>query len=78
MPYKDVAELPDSVKNSLPKHAQVIYLAAYNNASEQYADPEKRRGAASLEEVPTRLPGQQLKRTIRKTIKQASGKGSNL
>jgi len=46
MPYKDVNELPESVRNSLPKHAQEIYLAAYNNAWEQYADPEKRRGTA--------------------------------
>ena len=49
MPYKDVDELPESVQNSLPKHVQGIYLAAYNNASEQHADPEKRRCNASLE-----------------------------
>lgn len=51
MPYHSLAELPDSVKNVLPKHAQEIYKEAYNNAWEQYADPEKRRGDASREEV---------------------------
>jgi cation transport regulator len=51
MPYKNPDELPDSVKNVLPEHAREIYLAAYNNAQEQYADPRKRQGNESLEEV---------------------------
>jgi cation transport regulator len=51
MPYHSLAELPDSVKNALPKHAQEIYKEAYNNAWDQYADPDKRRGDASREEV---------------------------
>ena len=46
MPYKTISSLPDSVKNHLPKHAQEIYLAAFNNAWEQYRDPEGRRGKA--------------------------------
>jgi cation transport regulator len=32
MPYNKISELPDSVKNALPKHAQEIYMAAFNNA----------------------------------------------
>lgn len=51
MPYQSLAELPDSVKNNLPRHAQEIYKEAYNNAWDQYADPDKRRGDASREEV---------------------------
>jgi len=51
VPYQIRDELPDSVRSSLPGHAQDIYLAAYNNALEQYQDPEKRRGDVSLEEV---------------------------
>ena len=51
MPYKTISSLPDSVRNHLPKHAQEIYLAAFNNAWEQYRDPEGRRGKASREEV---------------------------
>jgi cation transport regulator len=35
----------------LPKHAQEIYQAAYNNAWDEYKDPEDRRGDASREEV---------------------------
>lgn len=51
MPYRSLAELPDAVKDHLPKHAQEIYKEAYNSAWEQYADPEKRRGDASREET---------------------------
>jgi len=51
MPYDSTRDLPDSVKNVLPKKAQEIFLAAYNNAWDQYKDPEDRRGDASREEV---------------------------
>jgi cation transport regulator len=51
MPYDSITDLPDSVRNNLPKHAQEIYKEAFNNAWEQYADPEDRRGSASREEV---------------------------
>lgn len=44
MPYKTPGELPESVREHLPGHAQEIYLAAFNNAWEQYRDPEDRRG----------------------------------
>ena len=66
MPYKDVDELPESVRNSLPRHAQDIYLAAYNNATEQYADPQKRRGGASLEEVVHKVAWAAVKQEYRK------------
>lgn len=33
MPYDSKADLPDSVKNNLPPHAQEIYMSAYNNSS---------------------------------------------
>lgn len=51
MPYNDLKELPEQVKNVLPKHGQEIYLAAYNNAYEQYKDKEKRKGDESREQV---------------------------
>lgn len=51
MPYQSLGELPDSVKDNLPKHGQEIYKEAYNNAWEQYADPAKRRSDESREEV---------------------------
>ena len=51
MPYKNLSDLPDSVRDSLPRHAQEIYQAAYNSAWDQYADPDERRGDDSREEV---------------------------
>jgi cation transport regulator len=35
MPYKNELELPASVRNNLPEHAQKIYLEAFNNASRE-------------------------------------------
>ncbi|HZX44564.1 MAG TPA: ChaB family protein [Candidatus Nanoarchaeia archaeon] len=51
MPYKDVSELPKQVRDNLPKHAQKIYMKAHDSALEEYKDPGKRRGRASLEET---------------------------
>lgn len=51
MPYQSISNLPDSVKNNLPKHAQEIYQEAYNNAWEEYEDTDKRRGGDSRESV---------------------------
>jgi cation transport regulator len=51
MPYLSTEELPTSVKNNLPVHAQHIYMKAFNNAWEEYLNPDKRRGRASREEV---------------------------
>jgi cation transport regulator len=41
MPYKQITQLPDSVKNNLPKHAQEIYKEAYNSAEEQYGEESR-------------------------------------
>jgi len=51
MPYKSIAELPGSIRTHLPKHAQEIYLAAFNNAWKEYSKPAHRRGADSQEVV---------------------------
>ena len=66
MPYEDVNDLPESVRKNLPQHAQEIYLASYNNAFEQYQDPEKRRGDATLEEVAHRVAWAAVKQEHRK------------
>ena len=51
MPYETLTDLPDSVRDNLPKHAQEIYQAAFNSAWEQYDKPEERRDDASREET---------------------------
>lgn len=51
MPYKNLEDLPERVKNNLPKHAQEIYQKAFNNAWEQYKEPKERRGKESREQT---------------------------
>ena len=51
MPYRNISDLPQSVRSNLQKHALEIYLASFNNAWEQYREPEDRRGDSSREEV---------------------------
>lgn len=41
MPYQQIEDLPDSVKNHLPNHAQEIFLAAFNNATKEYDEEEQ-------------------------------------
>lgn len=42
MPYENLHDLPDSVRDHLPRHAQEIYQAAFNNAWDQYGHDESR------------------------------------
>ena len=55
MKYENRQDLPDSVRDNLPTHAQDIYKEAFNSAWDQYEDPEDRRGDASREEVSHRV-----------------------
>jgi cation transport regulator len=51
MPYNSDSELPESVRNVLPEHAQHIYREAFNSAYDQYDKPEERRDDADREET---------------------------
>jgi len=51
MPYDRNADLPDSVRDNLPEHAQSIYREAFNSAFEEYKAASDRRGDASREET---------------------------
>jgi cation transport regulator len=55
MPYENIDELPDNVQNVLPKHAKEIYLAAFNNAWDEYKDPADRRDDDSRSEVAAKV-----------------------
>jgi cation transport regulator len=55
MPYETITDLPEQVRDNLPKHAQEIYKEAYNSAWDDYADPSERRGDASREETAHRV-----------------------
>lgn len=66
MPYDSLHDLPENVRNNLPQHAQEIYLEAYNNAWEEYKDPEARRDDASREEVAHRVAWAAVKKVYKK------------
>lgn len=55
MPYPKRSDLPDSVKDNLPAHAQEIYMEAYNSAWDDYKDPDDRRDDATREETAHRV-----------------------
>ncbi|HVB64898.1 MAG TPA: ChaB family protein [Nitrolancea sp.] len=42
MPYDTKSDLPESVRNALPAHAQDIYKEAYNSAWDEYHHDEAR------------------------------------
>lgn len=55
MPYDSTSDLPESVRNVLPEHAQHIYRDAFNSAYDQYKDPKERRGNTDREETAHRV-----------------------
>ena len=66
MPYGSNHELPDSVKDNLPKHAQDIYREAFNHAWDEYKNPTKRRKGGSLEEAAHRVAWAAVKEKYKK------------
>lgn len=51
MPYSSITELPESVRQHIPAHAQEIYRAAFNSAWSEYKNPDERRGGEPREEA---------------------------
>ncbi len=51
MIYEKLSDLPESVRDNLPKHGQEIYRAAFNNAWNEYSRPADRRKKQGREEV---------------------------
>lgn len=66
MPYKSTSELPESVRNALPDHAQDIYKEAFNSAYEEYDKPEERRGDADREEAAHKVAWAAVKKKYKK------------
>lgn len=66
MPYSTIQDLPDGVRDNLPKHAQEIYKEAFNSAFDEYADPKKRRGHDSQEVVAHKVAWSAVEKTYEK------------
>ncbi len=69
MPYHSLRDLPDSVRDHLPKHAQEIYKEAFNHAFEEYRDPADRRAGTDREETAHKVAWS--------AVKQKYAKGSD-
>lgn len=69
MPYRDLEDLPDPVRDNLPRHGQEIYKEAFNSAWDEYRDPDDRRGDASREETAHKVAWS--------AVKQQYGKGDD-
>lgn len=66
MPYKHRSDLPDSVKNVLPPHAQDIYKETFNSAWDEYKDKDDRRGDESREETAHKVAWSAVKHSYKK------------
>lgn len=66
MPYKRNNELPNSVTNVLPTHAQAVYREAFNSAWNEYKDPGSRHDNAGQEEVAYRVAWRAVKKAYSK------------
>ena len=66
MPYGNIDELPPGIRKNLPPHARQIFIAAYNNAWEEYQDPGKRRDSAGAEEVARKVAWAAVKKEFEK------------
>ena len=62
LPYASVRDLPASVHNHLPAHAQEIYRSAFNNAWVEYSD----RGPPQREQLAHRVAWAAVKRKYEK------------
>lgn len=76
MPYPHLSDLPDSVRNALPEHAQEIYKEAFNNAWHEYAQAKNRRSGATQEETAHKVAWAAVKKTYRKN--EEAGKWSQI
>jgi len=74
MPYKTNTDLPESVRDALPAPAQTIFREVYNNAWEEYKDPQKRRGDESREEVSMKVAWNAVKQQFEKDEKSGKWK----
>lgn len=66
MPYDHNKDLPESVRNALPEHAQEIYRKAYNSAWEEYKDSKDRNGNDSREATAHQVAWSAVKQSYKK------------
>jgi len=63
---KTISGLSKGLKKELPKHAQKIFVRAFNNAYKQYKSGEKRRGSSSRDEAAHKVAWAAVKKEYKK------------
>ena len=66
MPYRTITDLPNSVTDHTPKHAQEIYLAAFNSAYDEYKQACDRKKGSDHEETAHRVAWSAVKKSYSK------------
>lgn len=66
MPFNNRSDLPESVQNVLPAHAQDIYKEVFNSAWQEYKEPSDRKDTADREETAHKVAWSAVKRSYRK------------
>jgi cation transport regulator len=69
MPYKDISDLPDRIRENLPVEAQKIYLKTFNSAFLEYQDPKKRKDDSSSEVIAHKVAWKAVKYSYEKDKK---------
>lgn len=69
MPFKTIQDLPPQVRKHIPRHAEEIFLEAYNSAWDQYAKSQDRQRGGSREEVAFRVAWAAVKKKYQKNEK---------
>jgi cation transport regulator len=65
MPYSEIEELPDPIREDLPTEAQEVYKDAFNTA-EEYNPAEKTPTDESVEDTAHRMAREAVKREYEK------------
>lgn len=66
MPYKNLSDLPERVKNVLPKHAQEIYQTVFNRVWTQFQGAEKTEDNLKKEESAHKIAWAAVKKKYKK------------
>ncbi len=66
MPYASIDELPKNVAGVLPTHAQEIFVAAFNNAYDEYSNTEDRKQDDDRENTARRVAWSAVKQKYKK------------
>jgi cation transport regulator len=66
MPYRTNQELPDSVKDNLPSHAQDIYREAFDSAWDEFKIRPSDVATNRSKRSPIKWPGPRLSRNTRR------------